>query len=126
MQVACSFSKGHGIHPITAGEVLHEAGGLLHGRPPGLGFFAGEVQRAAQMPAGIEQEPTGERGWIGMMPQQPKRSATDFVVLPRCGVGMGVADTAAGHNPLLMVMPLWHWCRARWMREDPHYCQPAP
>ena len=94
MQVPGSFAKGDGIHPITTGELLHQLRGLLHGRAPGAGFLGGEVDRATQMAAGIQQKPARDRRRIGMVAQHPVRPARDLVAPAGDWVSVLLADSA--------------------------------
>ena len=93
VEVPGTFAKCNGVDAITTGDGLHQHRGVLDNHSPLHRLLGLELARSAQMPEGIEQTPTQQRSWLGMMTQEPVIIAPDLVLGKLCSIRMQVTDS---------------------------------
>ena len=98
MKVLGPLAKGDGIHALASGDLLHESTRIAYSGTPVQGFRIGEIHGAGTVTQGIQQKPTGERRWIGVMAQNPELGSPNLITLSSCRVGMQLTDGAVFHG----------------------------
>ncbi len=93
VEVSGAFAKCNGVDAITTGDGLHQRRGVLDDHSPLHRLLGLELARSAQMPEGIEQTPTQQRSWLGVMTQEPVVIAPDLVLGKFCSIRMQVTDS---------------------------------